>query len=489
MDNLVIIHERNKLLIKLFGFSSSIFILLCILTKKPLTTLLIAIIAGGGISVILTLLVINKLFIKHIMYMVTVGIAIISFLMMLTTPDITAYLMVYYSLFLVSLYQKSGPIILAGISGVFCTNYFYFNYKDKMFPTNGISGLSTFNFFVILGTIFLLIQSNFSEKLRKQEEENRIKADKATEEVQSILEKVKNSVNILGRFSTDLKENVNVTGEISKEVTSIFSQITACIEAEAFSIQEVSSSMEVSNNNVLEVFKATQTFSDYSHGTVDLVDKGNVVVATLAAQIHNVGDTIGQTVSLMNELSKETQLVGEILATINSIAEQTNLLALNASIEAARAGEHGRGFTVVADEVRKLAEDSRKSTEKISTILGQIQHRTNEVSQQITSVKTAVESSGASTVKVEELFGEITQNTKSVVIGFSSINEMIHKLGEASRLVIGVMTTISGSTQENASSVEETLSKVEEQNQRIKDIVNNFNELDKLTINLENVIE
>jgi methyl-accepting chemotaxis protein len=489
MDNLNIIHERNKLLIKLFGFSSAIFILLCILTKKPLATLLIAIIAGGGISIILTILVITKVFIKHIMYMVTVGIAIISFLMMFAIPDITAYLMVYYSLFLVSLYQKSGPIILSGISGIFCTNYFYFNYKDKMFPTNGISGLTTFNFFVILGTIFLLIQSNFSEKLRKQEEENRIKADKATEEVQSILEKVKSSVNILGRFSTDLKENVNVTGEISKEVTSIFSQITACIEKEAFSIHEASSSMEASNNNVLEVFKATETFSNYSHATVNLVDKGNVFVATLAEQIHNVGETIGQTVSLMDELNKETQLVGEILATINSIAEQTNLLALNASIEAARAGEHGKGFTVVADEVRKLAEDSRKSTEKISTILGQIQHRTNDVSQQITSVKIAVESSGASTVKVEEVFAEITENTKSVEIGFGNINQMIHKLGEASRLVIGVMTTISGSTEENASSVEETLSKVEEQNQRIRSIVENFNELDKLTTNLEKVIE
>jgi len=489
MQNLDVIHERNKLLVKLFSFSSVIFIFLCIATHKAASTLWIAIIAGGGISVLLSILVIKKVFIKNIMYIITAGIINISFLMMITTPDITSYLMVYYSLFLVALYQKSGPIILTGVSGIIFTNYFYFNYKDQMFPTNGISGLTTFNLFLILGTIYLVFQSNFSEKLRKREEENRIKADKAAEEIEGILSNVKDSVNMLRMLSTDLKSNINVTGDISKDVTSIFSHINSCIESEAVSIQEVSASMETTNNNVIEVSKAAGTFSDYSNGTVELVNKGSVFISTLAGEIDNVGNTIGQTVSLMQELNNETQLVGEILDTINSIAEQTNLLALNAAIEAARAGEHGKGFTVVADEVRKLAEDSRKSTGKISAILEQIQHKTNNVSMQITSVKDAVESSGTSTIKVEKVFGEITQNTKNVVAEFGAINEMIHRLGKASKVVIGVMETISASTQENTSSVQETLNKVEEQNQRINSIVNNFNELDKLAITLEKIIE
>lgn len=489
MENLDVIHERNKLLVKLFSFSAMVFIILCIVTNKSVAILRIAIIAGGGISVLLSILVIKKVFIKNIMYLVTVGMIIISFLMMITNPDITAYLMVYYSLFLVALYQKSGPIILTGLSGIIFTNYFYFNYREQMFPTNGISGLTTFNLFLVLGTTYLVFQSNFSEKLRKQEKENRIKADKAAEEIEGILGNVKSSVIMLRELSTDLKSNINVTGAISTDITSIFSHINSCIESEAVSIQEVSASMEATNNNVMEVSKAAGTFSDYSNGTVELVNKGSVFISTLAGEIGNVGTTIGQTVSLMEELSNETQLVGEILDTINSIAEQTNLLALNAAIEAARAGEHGKGFTVVADEVRKLAEDSRRSTGKISAILEQIQHKTNNVSMQITSVKAAVESSGTSTVKVEKVFGEITQNTKNVVAEFGGINEMIHKLGKASKVVIGVMETISASTEENTSSVQETLSKVEEQNQRISSIVSNFNELDKLAITLDKIIE
>lgn len=489
MENLNVIHERNKLLVKLFSFSALIFIILCIVTKKPASTLWIAIIAGGGISVLLSILVVKKVFIKNIMYIVSAGILTISFLMMKTNPDITAYLMVYYSLFLISLYQKSGPIILTGVFGIIFTNYFYFNYREQMFPTNGISGLSTLNLFVILGTTYLVFQSNFSERLRKQENENRVKADKAALDIEGILNNVKNSVNMLRELSTDLKSNINMTGDLSKDVTLIFSHINSCIESEACSIQEVSSSMESTNNNVVEVSKAAGAFSDYSSGTVELVNKGSVFISTLAGEINTVGNTIGQTVSLMEELNNETQLVGEILDTINSIAEQTNLLALNAAIEAARAGEHGKGFTVVADEVRKLAEDSRQSTGKISAILEQIQHKTNNVSMQITSVKSAVESSGASTVKVEKVFEEITENTKNVVAEFGGINKMINKLGKASKEVINVMTTISASTEENTSSVQETLKKIEEQNHRINSIISNFNELDKLAITLEKIIE
>lgn len=489
MENLDVMHQRNKLLVKLFGFSSLVFIILCIVTNKSATTFWIAVIAGGGISILLSIFVMKKVFIKNIMYMITVGILIVSFLMMITNPDITSYLMIYYSLFLVSLYQRRGPIILTGVSGIIFTNYFYFNYKEQMFPTNGISGLATFNFFLILGATYLIFQSNFSEKLRKGEEKNRLKADKATGDIEGILGNVKNTVNTLRELSADIKGNISVTGSLSKDITAIFTNINSCIESEAVSIQEVSVSMDGTNHNVIEISKAAGAFSDYSNGTVDLVNRGGVLISTLASEINNVGNTIGQTVSLMEELNNETQLVSEILDAINSIAEQTNLLALNAAIEAARAGEHGKGFSVVADEVRKLAEDSRMSTGKISEILEKIQNKTNNVSLQITSVKTAVEGSGKSTVKVEKVFDEITQNTNGVVASFSDINQMLHKLGETSKVVMDVMSTVTASTEENASSVSETLNKVDEQNQRISNIVNNFNELDQLSINLEKLIK
>ena len=70
-------------------------------------------------------------------------------------------------------------------------------------------------------------------------------------------------------------------------------------------------------------------------------------------------------VESMNQISRCSKKVADIINVIDDIADQTNLLALNAAIEAARAGEMGKGFAVVAVEVRKLADAASKLPRKL----------------------------------------------------------------------------------------------------------------------------
>jgi methyl-accepting chemotaxis protein len=78
----------------------------------------------------------------------------------------------------------------------------------------------------------------------------------------------------------------------------------------------------------------------------------------------------------MMRLSEQGQTIGQIIATVEDLAAQSNLLAVNAAIEAAKAGEYGKGFGVVAQEVKSLAEQSRQATDRVRTILGDIQKAT-----------------------------------------------------------------------------------------------------------------
>jgi methyl-accepting chemotaxis protein len=107
----------------------------------------------------------------------------------------------------------------------------------------------------------------------------------------------------------------------------------------------------------------------------------------------------------MMRLGEQSQTIGQIIATVEDLAAQSNLLAVNAAIEAAKAGEHGKGFGVVAQEVKSLAEQSRQATDRVRTILGDIQKATTAAVMATEQGSKAVEGGSRQT----ELAGESIQ--------------------------------------------------------------------------------
>lgn len=75
-----------------------------------------------------------------------------------------------------------------------------------------------------------------------------------------------------------------------------------------------------------------------------------------------------------NQIISQTQKILQVLKTLK-------MLSLNASIEAARAGEAGRGFAVVADQVKELADETGKSAQSITQLMGELEAKLNEASE------------------------------------------------------------------------------------------------------------
>jgi hypothetical protein len=157
--------------------------------------------------------------------------------------------------------------------------------------------------------------------------------------------------------------------------------------------------------------------------------------AHLKAKVEAIAEQILQ-------LSERTSQIGRMTDLVSELANQTNLLALNAAVEAARAGEHGKGFAVVGAEIRKLADQSKKSAERIATLVSDIHNATNA----------SVMATEEGTKTVSELAGSITAVFESTQQTLLNVRQQVAAVGQ----VVTVMNDLKRGAMETAAGIAQT---------------------------------
>lgn len=115
----------------------------------------------------------------------------------------------------------------------------------------------------------------------------------------------------------------------------------------------------------------------------------------------------------MVQLSNQSKVIGDIIATVDDLAQQSNLLAVNASIEAAKAGEQGKGFAVVAQEVKNLSQQSKAATAHVRTILNDIVKATTAATMATEQGGKAVEAGSSQATAAGEVIRQLTSSIEN----------------------------------------------------------------------------
>ncbi|MGF9977053.1 methyl-accepting chemotaxis protein [Viridibacillus arvi] len=269
----------------------------------------------------------------------------------------------------------------------------------------------------------------------------------------------------------------------SEELTANAEQTTEATSQIAQSIHNIAEGAEMQENGSQNSFKSIETVRSNLQKVVDQSTTVTLVAKETSLEALNGNDTLRKVIHQMNvinnatsnasqsidELGKQSNEIGNIVAVITAISEQTNLLALNAAIEAARAGEHGKGFAVVADEVRKLAEQSKVSASQITELILQTQKGTEKA---VKAIELGTKETASGMLVVEETkqgFEKILQSVDQVTERVEEVNLIAKNMYNAVNDVyssvednLNIAKNSSSTTQLVASASEEQLATMEE---------------------------
>ncbi|MGZ3790171.1 MAG: methyl-accepting chemotaxis protein [Bacteriovorax sp.] len=180
----------------------------------------------------------------------------------------------------------------------------------------------------------------------------------------------------LNNVKSELVKSFEQIVENANRVAKAAEHLSQSTTEQASAIQETSASMEEMNSMIKKTAESASDSTRLSRSSAENALKGRETSVHLMRSVNEIEEN---NKSIMTEVQRGNEKIGEIVGfineigvktkVINDIVFQTKLLSFNASVEAARAGEQGKGFAVVAEEVGNLAQMSGKAAMEISAML------------------------------------------------------------------------------------------------------------------------
>jgi methyl-accepting chemotaxis protein len=257
-------------------------------------------------------------------------------------------------------------------------------------------------------------------------------------------------------LSKPINSAVNSIASTAAEMAATVEQYERVTAHQAAAVTETTATMDELEASFRQSAEQAEAATTKARQSLSLTEDGSSAVKQTLEGMSSLKSKVEAIAEQILRLSEQTSQIGNITNLVSDLANQTNLLALNAAVEAARAGEHGKGFAVVAAEIRKLADQSKKSAERINTLVLDIQNATNATVMATEEGTKTVDAGTHLTHRIAEVF-------ESLAISITNVDESaqqtllnVKQQVAAVRQVVEAMDAINNGSKETASGITQT---------------------------------
>jgi methyl-accepting chemotaxis protein len=242
-----------------------------------------------------------------------------------------------------------------------------------------------------------------------------------------------------------LASAIDELDRVSEQTTAAASEVSSSGKNLADGANQQAAALEETSATLEEISSMTKRNSEHAQNAKELSAQTRVAAESGTSRM-------GEMRQAVDQIKASSDNIAKIVKSIDEIAFQTNILALNAAVEAARAGEAGAGFAVVAEEVRALAQRSAQAARETAEKIEDSIHKSEQGVQLSASVAESFEDIVAKARKMDALVGEIANASNEQSQGISQVSTAISQMDRV--------------TQANAATAEESASAAEELNRQ-----------------------
>ena len=257
-------------------------------------------------------------------------------------------------------------------------------------------------------------------------------------------------------FSRPISGAVSSITSTATEMAAMVEQYERITAQQAAAVNETTTTMDELEASFRQSAEQAEVAATRAHQALTLTEEGTSAVRQTSEGMSSLKAKVEAIAEQILRLSEQTSQIGNITNLVSELANQTNLLALNAAVEAARAGEHGKGFAVVAAEIRKLADQSKKSAERINTLVLDIQNATNATVMATEEGTKTVEVGTHLTHRTAEVFDGLAESITNVSESSQQTLLNVKQQLAAVQQVVEAMEAINNGSKETATGITQT---------------------------------